>query len=97
MEMGAGAGGFQPLLEGSGMESSCLDCAHWLEEYVASTECSGSVFPGLESHGREEDESQQALLGSRYGTPASWAPASQGAARPPQPPAAPNPKISPKG
>lgn len=88
--------GLSSLMEGSGMESSCLDCAHWLEEYVASTECGGSVFPGLESDGREKNESRQALLGSRYRTLASWARASQGAACPSRPPAAPNANEDPK-
>ncbi|XP_052542665.1 methenyltetrahydrofolate synthase domain-containing protein isoform X3 [Tympanuchus pallidicinctus] len=32
--------------------AACLDCAHWLEEYVASTVCSGSVFPGLVAWGK---------------------------------------------
>lgn len=50
----------------------CLDCAHWLEEYVASTVCGGSVFPGLETDGREKNESRKPLLGTRYQTPSSW-------------------------
>lgn len=53
--------------------AACLDCAHWLEEYVASTVCGGSVFPGLAAwgrgtDGREENESREPLLGTRYQT-----------------------------
>lgn len=47
----------------------CLDCAQWLEEYVASTECGGSVFPGWKTDGREKSKSCKPLLGTRYQTP----------------------------
>lgn len=55
-EQGLGAGACMvspspPCCRCRRWRAACLDCAHWLEEYVASTVCSGSVFPGLVAWG----------------------------------------------